>query len=234
MSFQHAVQAAKDCGDREAHCLSTEGLAAVYFRMNDFDKSIYYYKEALSLVSASSLGNQHSDRIVEKLSDAIQIQVDEKSSFGSARRPKKNIARSPVNGKQRYLREKQHSLIAKGLEEESSEEEIFETDSEEESESSSQRRSEREHSLARKKNTPRSDSPPRDLARKNHLHTANENGMQFNMKSTLGRSNYYEQPVQNEAEEISAIVEKQTQQIQLNAGKQTSQQKESSKMCLLM
>lgn len=250
MSFQHALQAAKDCGDKESHCLSTEGLAAVYFRKDDYEKSICYYKEALSLVSGSNLGNEHSDRIVEKLSDAIQIQVDGKSSFRSSRQQKSPVKQHTHEGKQRFLREKHHSLIAKGLEAESSYDDESESleNSEESSEKegqdrvSSARKSDRHNdsfsSVASKTNSnnrPRTASSQSRIHR-NELHTTNDNGMKFSMKSSLGKSQFYEQPVSNETNELQSRDAKELHLASVNnvVDEQAPKQKESSKTCVLM
>ena len=125
MTFNHAIRLAKDTGDQEAHCLSMEGLAAVYFRMGDYDKSIPAYKEAMALLPANNKNNEeytiHSERIVSKLSDAIQFQLESQQGklYENQSSPKVTHSRKISNSK-RFFQDKQHSLIAKGLEANSS------------------------------------------------------------------------------------------------------------------
>lgn len=129
IAFNHAVRLAKDTGDQEAHCLSMEGLAAVYFRMGDYDRSIPAYKEAMALLPAEKNSKNYtlrSERIISKLSDAIQFQVESRQESkvyeNETSSPKPQNIRKISNSK-RFFQEKQHSLIAKGLEADSTSEE---------------------------------------------------------------------------------------------------------------
>ena len=75
-AFSHSIQACKDCGDKEGHWLSTEGLAAVYFRMKNYNKAINYYKEAITLAAiAGEQNTDNSQRLVDKLSEAMEFQI---------------------------------------------------------------------------------------------------------------------------------------------------------------
>ena len=130
MTFKHTLRAAKDSGDKNAQCLSTEGLAAVYFRMGDYSKSVIAYKEALNLISQIEDHSGRSERIVSKLSDALQFELESKQDRMNQKgnsltdEEEKNVKRKRNSANTtRYFQEKQHSLIAKGLEAHSSSDE---------------------------------------------------------------------------------------------------------------
>lgn len=248
MSFQHALQAAKDCGDKKSQCLSLEGLAAIHFRVEDYDKSINYYKDALSLVSSSSLGNEHSDRIVEKLSDAIQMQVDEQSIFTASPRQHKSRhdqnRKNMLKNRQRYLREKQHSLIAKGLEAISSNDESDDVDAADQGSFAEE---------GEQANLNRTSSSQR-YSKNNSLHVVNEqNRTNFATKNMLERSDYYERPIDGEQTKTTRLrhdVSTKRDETLPRADKEYNlakygqkyneknvkplERKESSKMCLIM
>ena len=210
MAFNHAIRLAKDTGDQEAHCLSMEGLAAVYFRMGDYDKSIPAYKEAMTLLPANSKNNEEytvrSERIVSKLSDAIQFQLESQQGelYENQSSPRVTSLRKISNSK-RFFQDKQHSLIAKGLEAHSSSDENEEPSSEDECEESF------------------SKHQPGD-------------GLNFSMKSTM---NKYEQPT-GDAEVPRAVKELYLAQVcqEKNSKKDEvlpqQKKKESSKMCVVM
>lgn len=210
MAFNHAIRLAKDTGDHEAHCLSMEGLAAVYFRMGDYDKSIPAYKEAMTLLPANSKNNEEytvrSERIVSKLSDAIQFQLESQHGklYEDQSSPKVASLRKISNSK-RFFQDKQHSLIAKGLEAHSSSDEEKEEMSEDEYKESFGKHQ------------------PGD-------------GLNFSMKSTM---NKYEQAT-DDAEVPRAVKEYYLMQIcqEKNAKKiedlPPEKKKESSKMCAVM
>lgn len=135
-AFQHAIQAAKDSGDREAQCLAMEGLGAIWFRSRNFSKAVAYYKDAMRLLSLNSeLDTSHADRIVDKLVDAIQYQLN--SEGKSVGREKARMIATGVTGGggssgeeagtsgkgQRRSMQRDNSYIVKGFEATTSEEE---------------------------------------------------------------------------------------------------------------
>eukprot|EP00111_Clytia_hemisphaerica_P001594 TCONS_00004542-protein len=232
MAFKHAVRSAKDTGNQEAQFLATEGLAAAYFRNGNYDKSVPTYKEALSLIPPSKPGSDkvsYTDRIVSKLSDAMQFQLEiqqKEAESGDSPRRNKNTAfyhKDSVNT-MRFFQEKQHSLIAKGLEAHSS-------DGEEQASSSEDDQSSLSTSVSQKQQQ-------QQQQQKNKQNYNNE-GMNFSMKSTLNKSNYYEQPVQDDEQIPRAVKEYYLAQVcrENNAKKEEpapKEKKESSKMCLIM
>ena len=207
MAFNHAVRLAKDTGDQEAHCLSMEGLAAVYFRMGDYDKSIPSYKEAMALLPANTKNSKEytvrSERIVSKLSDAIKFQVELQQGKIYQNQSSPKDMRKMSNSK-RFFQDKQHSLIAKGLEAHSSSDENEEDESENEGD---------ENNGFRK-----------------HQPGA---GLNFSMKST---TNKYEQPADDVPRAVKEYYLAQVCQ-ENNAKKNEEylqEKKESSKMCAVM
>lgn len=224
MTFKHTLRAAKDSGDKNSQCLSTEGLAAVYFRMGAYSKSVMAYKEALNLISQTGDNSGRSERIVSKLSDAIQFELESKQDRSKHQEddsPTTNEQVSSVKQKKpsntmRYFQDKQHSLIAKGLEAVSSSDENEAVDEE-------------ENALSQVKN----DEKPRP-----HISSdiQQDSGMNFSMKSTLNK-NYYEQPNTAENEMPRAAKEyylAKFHQESYSSKNQPPERKETSKMCLIM
>ena len=63
-------------GDKHAHWQSLEGLGAIAFNRGQTDRAVLYFKQALSLVAATEKdGTAAQERIVGKLTDALQYQV---------------------------------------------------------------------------------------------------------------------------------------------------------------
>ena len=124
-AFSHAIQAAKDSGDREAQCLATEGLAAVQFRQRKYKRAISSYKEALRLIGQAPEPDEgHANRIVDKLSDAIQYElkceedVVEKPPTSANKLRSRPASNKSLKGKPRLPKDSRNTLIAKGLEDE--------------------------------------------------------------------------------------------------------------------
>ena len=145
-AFQKAIKCSEECDEHTEACLATEGLAAIYFRENDYENAIKYYKEALAILTkANDVNSAHSERIVNKLSEAVEFQLsvkEEGDEFdGIPNQGSRHYGRR--RGKPRYGTV--NSLVAKGLEETNDEleEESSSADISEsiyESESSSERR----------------------------------------------------------------------------------------------
>ncbi|XP_065672626.1 tetratricopeptide repeat protein 24 [Hydra vulgaris] len=119
-SFQLAIQAANNSGDKNAEFRATEGLAAIFFRLNDYDKAISTYKNALRLISYTSCSDNCdnlddcADRIVNKLTDAIKCKLLNEN-LDNKNEKCKNFS---TKGRPRYVKDqRQNTLVAKGLEE---------------------------------------------------------------------------------------------------------------------
>ena len=120
-AFGKAIQCCKECEDHIEECLATEGLAAIYFRQNDYDNAIKNYKTALSILTKTEQSHsEHGERIVNKLAEAVEFQLranklqDGEEIEGRPKsRGRKHYGRR--RGKPRYG--KYNSLVAKGLEE---------------------------------------------------------------------------------------------------------------------
>ncbi|KAK3086275.1 hypothetical protein FSP39_016180 [Pinctada imbricata] len=75
-AFLHAFQAAKDTGDRRTQWQVCEGLGAVAFTQKNYTKAIEYFKKALGFLAAADSSNSPAqDRIVAKLTKALEIQA---------------------------------------------------------------------------------------------------------------------------------------------------------------
>ena len=145
-AFQNAIECCRECDEHTEACLATEGLAAIYFRESDYDNAIKYYKEALAILTKSDTVNTvHSERIVNKLAEAVeyQLSVKEESDEVDVLTNERRRRYGKRRGKPRYGTV--NSLVAKGLEEtndeleEASSSEVS-TDASDESESLSERR----------------------------------------------------------------------------------------------
>ena len=126
-SFSHAIQAAKDSGDNKGLWQAYEGLAAVSFLGQDYDKAVEYYKLALSVLSTTGETElEHNNRIVSKLANALECQLvlSKKlngrlpplrvESVKSERGLEKRDGKGKRVGKTRS-RQEHHQLIARGI-----------------------------------------------------------------------------------------------------------------------
>lgn len=150
-SFTHAIQAAKDSDDKRGLWQAYEGLAAVSFLGQDYDKAVEYYKLALSVLSTTGeVEVEHNNRIVSKLANALECQLVLTKKLNGRLPPlrgnsvksdatvtKERVRKSKRVGKTRS-RQEHHQLIARGIDgdqtstEESGESGSTESSSEEE------------------------------------------------------------------------------------------------------
>nr|XP_022339221.1 tetratricopeptide repeat protein 24-like isoform X5 [Crassostrea virginica] len=80
-AFLHAFQAAKDSGDKRTQWQVCEGLGAVSFNQNNIKKAVEYFQKALTLVASSEpLNTAAQNRIVAKITLAVQAQVKKESA----------------------------------------------------------------------------------------------------------------------------------------------------------
>ena len=127
-SFMHAIQAAKDSSDNKGLWQAYEGLAAVSFLGQDYDRAVEYYKLALSVLSTTGEADvEHNNRIVSKLANALECQVVFSNKLNGKLPPLRidsvKSDRTVVekrNGKDKRVgktrsRQEHHQLIARGI-----------------------------------------------------------------------------------------------------------------------
>ncbi|XP_077989063.1 uncharacterized protein LOC144443458 isoform X1 [Glandiceps talaboti] len=96
-AYLHALQAAKDTGNKRAQWQASEGLAAVYYHQGDIEKAITQYKQALSLVAqCADTDGSTQDRLVAKLTDAIQYHLQLGSNRLYKQRRVISVKKSPI------------------------------------------------------------------------------------------------------------------------------------------
>ena len=127
-SFTHAIQAAKDSNDKRGLWQAYEGLAAVSFLGQDYEKAVEYYKLALSVLSTTGeVEVEHNNRIVSKLANALECQLVLTKKLNGRLPPLRGnsvksdaivtverVRKSKRVGKTRS-RQEHHQLIARGI-----------------------------------------------------------------------------------------------------------------------
>lgn len=163
-SFTHAIQAAKDSNDKRGLWQAYEGLAAVSFLGQDYDKAVEYYKLALSVLSTTGeVDIEHNSRIVSKLANALECQLVLTKKLNGRLPPlrgnsvksdaavtEERVGKGKRVGKTRS-RQEHHQLIARGIDgdqtppEDSEESGLTESSSEEETRQKEQTIRDRQH-----------------------------------------------------------------------------------------
>ena len=122
-SFMHAIQAAKDSRDKQGLWQAYEGLAAVSFLEEDYNKAVEYYKLALSVLSSAG-ETEHTERIISKLANALECQVVNGRlsplRVSSIKKNRDGRDAEDIDGQQKRIgktrvRQEHHKLIARGI-----------------------------------------------------------------------------------------------------------------------
>lgn len=127
-SFTHAIQAAKDSSDKRGLWQAYEGLAAVSFLGQEYDKAVEYYKLALSVLSTTGeVDPEHNNRIVSKLANALECQLVMSKKLNGRLPPLRanSVKSDTVDSVQKVKkgkrvgktrsRQEHHQLIARGI-----------------------------------------------------------------------------------------------------------------------
>ncbi|XP_078343452.1 uncharacterized protein LOC144628839 [Oculina patagonica] len=156
-SFTHAIQAAKDANDKRGLWQAYEGLAAVSFLGQEYDKAVEYYKLALSVLSTTGeVDPEHNNRIVSKLANALECHLVLSKKLNGRLPPlradsvksdaavtKERVGKGKRVGKTRS-RQEHHQLIARGIDGDQTPSESEEPDGDQDTESSESDDSEEE------------------------------------------------------------------------------------------
>ncbi|XP_077330380.1 uncharacterized protein LOC143964479 [Lithobates pipiens] len=96
--YLQALQAFVDADDPRRQCHVNEGLGATYFCLGNLDQAIHYYKKALTLSGGTKeTSDTIRERILEKLTDAIEYKAAGQCTVTSKSVSKKRSNQSPSN-----------------------------------------------------------------------------------------------------------------------------------------
>ncbi|XP_014661872.1 PREDICTED: tetratricopeptide repeat protein 24-like [Priapulus caudatus] len=80
-AYLHALQAFKDIGDKHSQWQAYEGLGSVNLHQNRPGKAAQFFKMALNIISTAEHNTTAQSRIVGKLTDALQCQLQQNLSM---------------------------------------------------------------------------------------------------------------------------------------------------------
>lgn len=90
--FTHAVQAAKDCSDFRGQWQAYEGLSAIHFHKKDYEKAVDCLKTALAVLPRCGVSiGDIQERIVAKLSNALEYQLNVKQTNKLSSKKQQNV-----------------------------------------------------------------------------------------------------------------------------------------------